>query len=923
MSYTVETPPGRLRHAAQRLAAPLGRLPFVATIRAEGYALSAYIAAVVLVAVAAAAAVVVDPGELSSAIEWNWGVFVALTASAAILERTRTSLFSESSVSLSFVPLFTVALLLGPVGGGAAAAIAIAVAHILLRREFHKVLFNVASVALATTAAGVVFHSLSGTPDPDRLAQQLAPAGIATLTAFAVNTALVASVIAISSATNVFSVWAEKFRWLAPHYLALGLSAFAMAMAFAAFGAIGVTVFALPVVMLWISIRQYTMRASGDVDRLHEARAAVRVTEARLAAEERFRALVQNAPGVIAVLDAHGALQYLSSDGRTTAVGAGVESAHISAMVHPADRESLQQALSRVIADPTTHATLDLRMSTGTGSSEWRNNAVIVMNLLDNPAVHGIVVNGHDVTERTLLEQELEEREQRYRSLMETVTNAILMVDERGRPTFANPAFEALTGYKPAELQREGLAGLLHEDAAPGQLEALTASLEGASAPHRGHVLMAGKDGQAIEVDFAASDFHGPHGAAGTLYEFADVTEAMRLREQLMESQKLEAIGTLVAGVAHDFNNLLTAIGGSIEVAREADDPSRWLDTASVAAVRAGQLVQQLLQFSRKSDPSRAVVDVAELMTESVNMLSETVDRRVEISFDGAGQSAPLWADGGQLQQVFLNLLVNARDAVIERVEASATDGDYRPRIWVELRSDRPGPDAEPWLEVTVNDNGTGMTAAVRERVFEPFFTTKEVGKGTGLGLSTAYGIIAEHAGTMTVESTEGEGTAVIVRIPSSQAPPAPVAEVSEPPVTAAQPAAAARLLFVDDEPSLAAIAGDVLTRDGYEVVTSTDGEEALRLAAERPFDLVLLDVNMPAPNGWAILQTLHERDPDQRVLMVSGHALEQQALQRGAYGLLRKPFDKRSLLDAVAALQNGDGAPIVNKTPGALADRN
>lgn len=319
------------------------------------------------------------------------------------------------------------------------------------------------------------------------------------------------------------------------------------------------------------------------------------------------------------------------------------------------------------------------------------------------------------------------------------------------------------------------------------------------------------------------------------------------------------------------------------------------MQRATVATERAAGLVQQLLQFSRRDEAEHAVVDLRELVDHSIGRLRETVDRRIEVR-RGGPDSGPLlvWADRGQLQQVLMNLLENAGDALGQRL---SDEGQRATPAQIRVELSAPGAGL---IEMRVIDNGPGIAPEIRDRVFDPFFTTKGIGRSTGLGLSTAYGIVMEHGGQMRVESTVGEGTEIAIWLPvfSGETP----NEGQPEPAAAPGRGRKGRLLIVDDEPALLEIARRTLETAGYDVVSVESGREALALASMRRFDLLLLDVNVPASNGWEALDEILSHSPGQRVLMLSGSALDVEARQRGAAGLLLKPFDCESLLAAVGA---------------------
>ena len=491
--------------------------------------------------------------------------------------------------------------------------------------------------------------------------------------------------------------------------------------------------------------------------------------------------------------------------------------------------------------------------------------------------------------------------EERFRRVFDSARNGLLLLNDDGELLEYNAAMLELVGYDQESIESERatlgrfltISDFMAEDELVRLWAMASAHLRGDQTPDSVETRMRHRDGHWIDIEVSASVYVDGD-MVGVLAEVRDITEQLRMREQLLRSQKLEAVSTLVAGVAHNFNNLLTTIGGSIELAGETDDKRPWLERATVATDRAARLVEQLLQFSRHDDAEHAVVDLRELVDESIELLRETVDRHIELKRTVDSGPQLVWADRGQLHQVVMNVLVNASDAVEERLAANGRAG-YRAQIRVEFSTTRAG-----LREVRVIDNGPGIAPEIRDRIFDPFFTTKAIGRGTGLGLSTAYGIVAEHGGQMNVESTVGEGTEVSICLPPfTGAEP----ERSEPaPAPAVRRGRGGRLLVVDDERAIVEVAQRTLEDAGYDVVSVESGREALEIASMQRFDLILLDVNMPAPNGWEALDELLDHDPGQRVLMLSGNALGVEARRRGAAGLLMKPYDRDSLVAAVDA---------------------
>jgi PAS domain S-box-containing protein len=382
-----------------------------------------------------------------------------------------------------------------------------------------------------------------------------------------------------------------------------------------------------------------------------------------------------------------------------------------------------------------------------------------------------------------------------------------------------------------------------------------------------------------------------------------DIDVRKRLQEQLRQSEKLQAVGTLAGGVAHDFNNQLTGIIGWTDMIREqvGDHPELQTATANIltSAKRASDLTAQLLAFARKGKFESRPVDVHLLIREVVDLLQHTIDKRITIETDLTAETPYTTGDPSQLQNALLNLGVNARDAMptggslvfaTRNRDVSPDDSDCT------AGNLEPG----PYLEIQVTDNGVGMDAETLKSIFEPFFTTKEAGKGTGLGLAAVYGTISNHGGCIKVDSTPGSGTTVRIGLPRG---PAPIRVPRAPRETSRR--RSGRILVIDDEEILIRTVANVLTREGYQTHTCTDSSEGLERFRQKPddFDLILLDMIMPGMNGTEVFHALREIKPQAAVLIMSGATANnevQDLTDAGARGFLPKPFRPSDLVQAV-----------------------
>ncbi len=387
----------------------------------------------------------------------------------------------------------------------------------------------------------------------------------------------------------------------------------------------------------------------------------------------------------------------------------------------------------------------------------------------------------------------------------------------------------------------------------------------------------------------------------GRILSFRDITEKKDLERQFLQAQKMEAIGTLTGGIAHDFNNILTGILGYADLLASkpgwSDDDRRSLEKIRQSSERAAAMVKHLMTFSRKSAPKLQVVGLNRLVEDIYPFCIQTIPKEIRIELDLQPDIPPVQADPVQIEQVILNLCVNARDAMPEggsirlRTRRAEQD-DPRLRLHPEAAGD--------YVVLSISDTGHGMDEEMIKHIFEPFFTTKDVGLGTGLGLSVVHGIVGNHGGWIDVESAPGQGSQFVITLPATGRRESEAAPADSPP-----PGGRETILVVDDETTIRELGRSVLEHAGYRVLTASTGEEALRVFEPDPrrIDLVLLDWSMPQMGGRRTLEEILSRHPDTRVLITSGFLpaeTMERALSGGAVGFLEKPFKTRELLQTV-----------------------
>jgi PAS domain S-box-containing protein len=611
--------------------------------------------------------------------------------------------------------------------------------------------------------------------------------------------------------------------------------------------------------------------------------------------ERRFRALIEHSLDSIAVIDANNHIFYLSPAVETVEgyrpeelIGrSGIEN------THPDDLPLVGRIVEQLMANPGKAIPVLWRRRHKDGRWIWLEG--FATNLLDDPAVLGIVTNYHDVSERKQAEQALAAERTLLRTLIDALPDVVFTKDTRGHFMICNDAEirhlgfsreEELKGKTVFDVYPRDLAELYHADDMRAVRGEPVLNREEPSLNAEGKVrwyltIKVPLKNQADEI-------------IGLVGMSRDITDRKNSEELLRRTHKMEALGTLAGGIAHDFYNILLAISGNTRLAI-ADLPAEHAAHESLAEIvkasaRAAELVRRILSFSRPQEPKRETLRLQPVVEEALKLLRSTLPAMVQIQCDFAPSVPSVSADAGQVHQIMMNLTTNAAHAIgdkVGRIEIALTAltvGADLVQLSGDLRQGR-------YARLMVSDDGCGMDKRTLERIFDPFFTTKPAGQGTGLGLSVVHGIMRGHDGAVTVYSQPGKGTTFHLYFPAAQSEVAVEADEQRAPPSAR----GERVLYVDDEPALVQLATRALGRLGYRVTGYDDAAQALQEFQARPddFDAVVTDLSMPGMSGFELARAVLARRPDIPVVLTSGYVRpqdEETARKIGVRSVILKP---------------------------------
>jgi PAS domain S-box-containing protein len=654
--------------------------------------------------------------------------------------------------------------------------------------------------------------------------------------------------------------------------------------------------------------RPHVLYVGRDITKRKAAEAQLR------AREEQYRAIFNAAADALVlrdaefrIVDVNPAYEKLSGYRRDEVLGTTELT-----LRDPADNRDRLEVHRRVLAGEATH--VETRAMRKDGTRLYLDVYAVPMTYAEKP--HVLYV-GRDITERKAAEERLRANEEQYREIFNATADALVLRDADFRIVDVNRAYETMSGYARAEVV--GSDGLTFS--APERREERIALHRRALAGEQVRFEINGrsKEGRefAVEVRLVPVRYRGqPHvlqiGQEVTARRTAEAERA-QLEAQLRQAQKMEAIGQLTGGIAHDFNNILQGILGNLTLAGERQAGlgdaklGRYLERAQHSAQRARELIGQMLTFSRGQRGARRPVALADLVRDACKLLRSTLPSTIDLRLNLEDALPALELDPVQVEQVLLNLCINARDAMrgtgAIRIGLRTTG-----RMRAVCASCRQQVDGR-FVELSVRDTGPGIPPQVMERMFEPFFSTKEVGRGTGMGLSLAHGIVHDHGGHIVVDSIQNDRTKfrVLLPAPEASAESAPADDPTHPPVRARARRLSGRVLVVDDEQAIREFMLDLLGGWGLEVAALPDGAAAREAIAADPgrFDLVITDQTMPQFTGLALAREVARLRPGLPVILYTGYAEDlspRELEEAGVARLVRKPIEPAQFFPLLSA---------------------
>lgn len=603
--------------------------------------------------------------------------------------------------------------------------------------------------------------------------------------------------------------------------------------------------------------------------------------------DKDYRSLVENLNDILYTTDEKAVVTYVSPNIRQFSGYSPSEviGRNFVEFVHPEDLPERMEQFERILGG--IRQATEYRLFTKDGDIRWaRTNARPIRRGGRVVGVQGILV---DITDRKMIEAALVQSEEKYRILIQHAKDAIFVL-QGDHCKFMNPVATEILGYTYESIAERPFIEFVHPDDRPMIMDRYVRRLRGEELPDRMAFRILNKDNDVRDVDLNSVLITWDNKPA-VLNFLRDVTVQKLMEAHLRNTQKMEALGTLAGGIAHNFNNLLMGIHGNVSLSLMNMDPSenarKYIQKIDRLVNSGASLTSQLLDYARGSSCEISSVDINALARDAAETLMAT-KKHIRIHFQLSGDIPCITADRSQIEQVLLNLLLNAADAMPDggdvRVETTCLSGrEVKQNAILDCNRD--------YVRLKISDRGPGIPEKIRDRIFEPFFTTKGMGNGTGLGLSTAYGIARNHGGMIAVESEVNAGSSFLVYLPLSTNEATPEEKVEMQAVVGH-----GTVLLVDDEDSVIDATAELLELMGFNVLTARDGAQALEQFRRhwRCIDLVILDLILPDISGREVFDKLKATDPAVKVLLSSGFSLAGQAeelIASGCRGFIQKPY--------------------------------
>jgi PAS domain S-box-containing protein len=616
--------------------------------------------------------------------------------------------------------------------------------------------------------------------------------------------------------------------------------------------------------------------------------------------EEKFSKAFQTSPYAITItrpedgtfIEVNDA--FTSMTGFTREEGIASSSIGLKMWVNKEDRQSVVAALSKGQAVVGK----ECQFLTKTGK--------VIIGLISAQTIHlghgpFILSSINDITSRKQAEEALKESEERYRTVIEHSNDGIALMREDVH-IFVNKRFAEIFGYSsPEEITGKSHKSTVHPDDLERLIDINRKRQANTAVPSIYEFKGIRKDGGIVYIEASAVMImycSEPH----TLAYLRDVTGHKHLESQLLQSQKMEAIGTLAGGVAHDFNNILTAImgfGSLLLMDMQEDDPKKvFVDQILISSEKAADLTHSLLAFSRKQQIALKPLDINNSVKDTSELLKRLLTEDIELKKRLSKETLVIMGDATQIDQILINLAVNAHDAM----PMGGTLSIETAMVTLDNEFIRMHGYGEPgmYVSLSVSDTGTGMDEATKARIFDPFFTTKEVGKGTGLGLATVYGIVKQHNGYITVDSEPNQGTTFRIYLPAAMAKVDKEQQETAPAILMGKE----RILIAEDNEEVRRFMREALQQYGYKIIEAIDGEDAVdKFKQHLDIDLIVVDSVMPKKNGREVYEEIHGINPHIKTLFMSGHTKDivlNKGIKDKEFNFIAKPLSLNGLLQKV-----------------------